>query len=417
MKKNFVVIACLLLSFTLCCSALAQTPAAVVSGADTVTIARKEYEELKKQNEELKKYALVEEVRQYVSQYYYEKPDEQKMLDGAVNGLLSGLGDSYSFYYPEKAWNELWEDDKGEYAGIGVQMLGDYDTAAVTVTRVFRDTPAEKAGIKKGDVFYKVEDIEVTTATMQDAVKKMRGKPGETVHAEMYRGGDILKFDVVKADVKVNWIDYKILAGGVGYIMLYDFSGDCADTFAKALKEMTAAGIKSLIVDLRDNPGGWVESGVRIADLFLDKQMLFYTEDRAGKQEKTFTTDGKSDLPLVLLVNGNSASTSEIVSAAMKDYGRATIVGTKTFGKGIIQYVLGLSDKKSGFQFTMAQYFSPKGNKVHKEGVTPDIEVKMPADKKDTLFEFASLDDPQLKAAYDKALQLAAPAVKPAAVR
>ena len=366
------------------------------SGEDTVTIPREEYERLKK-------YALLDEVKNYVDTYFYQKPEEQKLMDGAIQGLLSGLGDAYSFYYPEEAWNKMQEEDEGKYAGIGVQMLGDYETGAVTITRVFRNTPAEAAGIKKGDVFMTVEDIQVVTATMQDAVDLMRGKPGEKVHIEVVRQGEVLPFDLVKAEITVNRVEYGMLDDKVGCITLFEFAGGSAEAFTDAYRELKGKGMKSLIIDLRDNPGGWVDDGVKIADLFLDKVLLYYAEDRAGVQEKFYTTNGRDDMPLTILVNENSASSSEIVTAAMKDYKRAAVVGAKTFGKGIIQYVIPLSDNKSGFQFTYAQYFSPLGNKVHREGVTPDIEVEMPEELKSHYFDFGSLEDPQLARAYEEA--------------
>lgn len=366
---------------------------------DMVTIPRAEYERLKQ-------YALLDEVRQNIEAYYYQAPDEQKMMDGAIQGLLSGLGDSYTFYYPKEAWKKLWEDNQGKYAGIGVMMQGKLDSS-VMIVRVFRNTPAEAAGLKKGDIILKVGDnIEVNTTTMQDAVNYMRGKPGEKAHIEVFRNGETLKFELIKAEITVNRLESKMLDNKVGYIALYEFEGDCAPAFKKAYEELKNSGMTSLIIDLRDNGGGWVESGVSIADMFLDKQLLYYTEDRNGNQEKTFTSDGKETLPLVILVNENSASTSEIFSAAMKDYHRATLVGTKTFGKGIIQYVIGLSDKESGYQFTCAQYFSPLGHKVHKEGIVPDVEVKMPDELKSHFFETGDLTDPQLKEAYQQVLKL-----------
>ena len=379
-------------------SAFAQQGSRVVYGTnDTVTISRSEYEALQK-------YKLLEEVRSYVQTYYYKEPDNQAMLDGAIQGLLSGLKDAYSFYYPEEAWKKLWEEDEGKYAGIGVQMLGDWRNSAVTIVRVFRNTPAEEAGLRKGDVFYKVEDLEVTTATMQDAVNIMRGIPGETVHVEVLRNGETLPFDIKKAEITVNRVEYMMLEKNVGYIAAYEFAGDMDTAFERAFKELTAKGAKGLIIDLRDNPGGWVEHSVHIADLFLDKGLLFYSEDRAGNQDKVYTKDGKSDIPLVILVNKNSASASEIFSAAMKDYERATIVGTTTFGKGVIQYVTALSDGKSGFQFTSAQYFSAKGNKVHEVGVEPDVVAEMP-EEESHYFQFGDMADPQLKVAYDEMLK------------
>ena len=366
---------------------------------ETVTISKEEYERLKQ-------YERLDEVKQYVEAYFYEEPKDESMMDGAIQGLLSGLGDAYSFYYPKEAWAKMKEDDSGKYAGIGVMMLGNYKDGSVTIVRVFKNTPAERAGLKKGDVFYMVEDVQVTTATMQDAVDIMRGVPGEKVHIEIVRNGEVMPFDLIKANITVNRAEHKLIDDKVGYIILFEFAGGSAEAFTTAFEALKAQGMAGLIIDLRDNPGGWVDDGVKIADLFLDRALLYYAEDRAGSQEKFYTTDGKDDLPLVVLVNENSASSSEIVTAALKDYDRAIVVGEQTFGKGIIQYVIPLSDNKSGFQFTYAQYFSPLGNKVHKEGVTPHILSEMPEELKSVFFDFGSLEDPQLAQAYEEMKKL-----------
>ncbi len=402
MNKRRIATLCLLIALAVTATtlhAVGQSPVTVPLNRDTVTITRQEYERLKQ-------YEILNEVRSYIDQYYLHEPDEQAMIDGAVNGLLSGLGDPYTFYYPQDAWKKLWEEDEGKYAGIGVQMLGDYRDSSVTVTRVFKNTPAEEAGILKGDIFYMVEDLAVSTQTMSEAVDMMRGVPGEKVHVELLRNGEVVKFDLIKAEIIVNRVESKMLEGNVGLITLYDFAGNVSPAFAEAMNTLINEGAKSLLIDLRDNPGGWVDDGVAIADLFLDREVLYYTEKRGGARNYAYTTEGKSDIPLVVLINEHSASTSEIFTAAMKDYKRAVLVGTKTFGKGITQQVVGLSDGVSGFQFTNAQYFSPNGNQVHEVGVTPDVEVAMPEDLVNTFFAFGDLNDPQLKAAYEEALKL-----------
>lgn len=371
---------------------------ALAARNETVTIPKDEYERLKR-------YELLEEVRQYVDAFFYMEPDEQKMMDGAIQGLLSGLEDIYSFYYTEEAWAKMQEDDSGKYAGIGVQMLGDYNTGAVTITRVFRNTPAEAAGLKKGDVFYMVEELEVTATTMNDAVDIMRGVPGEKVHIEIVRNGEIMPFDLIKANIVVNRVEYKMIDNKVGYIILYEFAGGSKEAFQEAFDALKKEGMQHLIFDLRDNPGGWVGDAEQIAEMFLDKKLVYYTQDRFDRKKEYITKPGADNMPLTILVNENSASASEILSAAMQDNERADIMGVKTFGKGVIQFVVPLSDNKSGFQFTTAQYFSPLGHKVHKEGITPDVIVEMPEEQKDVLFDTADLADPQLAAAYEHVLK------------
>ena len=277
--------------------------------------------------------------------YFYEEPKEQDMLDGAIQGLLAGLGDSYSFYYPQEAWNKMQEDDSGKYAGIGVMMLGNYKDRSVTIVRVFKDTPAERAGLKKGDVFYKVEDVVVSTATMHEAVDIMRGKPGEKVNIEIIRNDETLPFELVKANITVNRADYKMIDDKVGYLILYEFAGGSKEAFKEGYEALKAQGMQHLIFDLRDNPGGWVGDAEAIGNMLMDKKLLYYTMDRFERRKEYVTTQGAETMPITVLVNDHSASASEILAGALKENKRAQIVGEQTFGKGVIQYVVPLSDE------------------------------------------------------------------------
>lgn len=365
---------------------------------DTVTIPKEEYERLSR-------YAEMDQILQYIEYWYYEEPDVDALIENATRGLLYGLEDPYSFYYNEQEWTDLWADDEGEYAGIGLYLLGSYVDYTVTVTRVFKNTPAADAGIRKGDLLIRVEDIAVDAYTMQDAVNVMRGRVGEEVEVEVMRGGESLTFRIPRAIIHVNRIEECMLDDQVGYIALYEFAGESQQEFADALARLKAQGAKSLIVDLRDNGGGWVDAAVDIADLFMDDQLLVYSQDRYGDREEYKTKPGADDIPVTFLVNGNSASASEILSGGMQDVGRAKVVGTLTFGKGIIQTVIGLDNDTKGFQMTYAQYFLPSGTAVHKVGITPDVEAEMPEELASAYFELGDMNDPQLKIAYDVALQ------------
>ncbi|MDO5325683.1 MAG: S41 family peptidase [Clostridia bacterium] len=365
----------------------------------TVTISQEEYDRLSR-------FSKLDTILQYVEAWYYEEPDEDALIENATRGLLYGLGDPYSFYYNEDEWKEMWEDDEGEYAGVGMELLGNALDYSVTITRVFRDTPAERAGIRKGDILVRVEDIEVDFYSMQNAVNVMRGTVNEIVEIEVLRGGEYLTFQVPRAIIHINRVEYTMLEDQVGYILLYQFAGESEKEFAEALNALKAQGAKSLIVDLRDNGGGWVQAAVDIADLFLDDGLLMYSEDRYGTREEYPMKAGSDDIPLVFLVNGNSASASEILSGGMHDRGRATVVGTQSYGKGIMQVVIDLDDNKDGFQMTYAQYFLPSGEKVHKIGITPDIISEMPEELESTLFALGDLNDPQLKDAWEAAKNL-----------
>ena len=368
-----------------------DAPAPVVSG-DTVTISKEEYERYKQ-------FDTLLELMELVDYGYFEEYDVQDMLDGAANGLLVGLGDPYTFYYPPEEYAKLWEEDEGEYAGVGIQISTSYLTGLCTISRVFDNGPAREAGVLKGDILYKVEDLYVNSATVNDAVDIMRGTPGTKVHVVFLRGTEEIAFDLVRAQITVNRIESSMLTDDVGYIYLYEFAGDCAAEFEAAVKKLKLQGAKGLIIDLRDNPGGWVEDAEKIGDIFLDKGTLCYLQYNDGSREYYRTKDGKTAMDLVILMNENSASSSEILAGALKDRADATIVGVQSYGKGIVQTVVGLDDG-AGMQMTVAQYYTPNGNAVHKVGITPDVEIHLP-DGDVGMYEFGDLADVQLAKALE----------------
>ena len=402
-QKRFRLM-CLALMVSLMLTGCALLPTtvsdAVLGTDDTVTISRSEYERLQR-------YAELDEIWQIVETYYYQEPDEESMLDGAEMGLLYGLGDPYTYYYTPEQYAQLWADDEGEYAGIGIQIMGDYITGLCTISRVFLDSPALDAGLRKGDILTRVEDVDVVATTLQDAVNIMRGEPGTPVNVQVQRGDQLLDFVVDRAVVHVNWVNSCMLEGNVGYISLYEFSGDCSPSFAVHLDNLMNEGARSLIIDLRDNPGGWVDDAQKVADMFLAEGNVASLVYRDGTTELyTTTTDGKENpIPLVVLVNEYSASASEILAGALQDRGRATIVGTQTFGKGVVQYVLPVGTRGAGMQITVAQYYTPNGNEVHKVGITPDIEATLP-EGDTTMYDIGDLSDVQLKKAHEIALSL-----------
>lgn len=363
---------------------------------NTVTISQEEYDRLSR-------YKQMDEILQYVEDWYYQEPDVDKLIETATKYMLYGLDDPYTFYYNEAEWTQMWEDDEGKYGGIGIQMQGNTEDNSVTITRVFRDTPAERAGVKKGDRLVRVEDLEVDFYSMQSAVNIMRGTLDESVEIEVLRGKEYLTFQITRAMIQVNYVDYTMLEDQVGYIALYDFAGECEKEFTAALNALNAQGAKALVVDLRDNPGGWVDAAQSIGDLFLEDGILVYSENRYGTRDELTMTAGKDDIPLVILVNGNSASSSEILSGGLQDRGRATLVGTQTYGKGILQWVIPLNDNKEGFQMTFAQYYLSSGTKVHKVGITPDIICEMSEELLNENIPLGDMSDPQLKTAWETA--------------
>lgn len=404
MKKKLTLVLCLLLitCMTASCaylpfagySDMLNTGSTAVTDGDTVTLSREEYERYQKFDKLLSMMEMAEV-------NFYQEVDEDAMLEGAAAGLLSALGDPYTFYYTPEAYAELWEDDEGEYAGVGIQITASYLTGICTVSRVFDNGPAKEAGVHKGDVLYKVgDDMFVDAYNLSDAVNIMRGTPGTNVDVTFLRNGEEITFTLTRQQVQVNRIDSMMLAEDVGYIYLYEFAGDCAEKFASALDTLIEQGAEGIIIDLRDNPGGWVDDARSIGDLFLDKGTLCYLEYKDGQREYYTTTDGKKDVKLVVLVNENSASASEILSGALQDRADASIVGVQTYGKGIVQAVIPLSDDNSGMQMTIAQYYTPNGNAVHKIGITPNVTAELPEDD-NGMYDFGDLSDPQLAKALE----------------
>ncbi len=382
------------------CSLLPTSVSDAVTGGDgdTVTISRAEYERFQQ-------YQELDELRRIVEQYYYLEPDQQAMLDGAEMGLLYGVNDPYTYFYTPEQYSRMWEEDEGEYAGIGIQIMADYTTGLCTISRVFLDSPALEVGVRKGDVLTRVEDLDVQAANLQEAVDIMRGETGKPVNIQVQRGDQVLDFVVAREVVHVNWVNSCMLENGIGYISLYEFSGDCSSAFQVQLDALLEKGAKALVIDLRDNPGGWVDDAVKVADIFLPEGTVASLQYRDGTTEYYTTSEGALDIPLVVLVNENSASASEILAGAFQDYQRATIVGVKTYGKGVVQYVLPVGTRGAGMQLTVAQYYTPNGKEVHKIGITPDIISEMP-EGDTTMYQLGDMADAQLQKAYDVALGL-----------
>ena len=416
MKKRIIAALMVLAAVTILAATAQATGFYDFSKQNKITVTQAEYDRLLEIADEYerlsKQYKKLELMTQAVQAYYWQEPDIDSMMENAASGLMYGLEDPYTFYYSPEAWKEMQDDDIGEYGGIGIQMLGNPEDYSVTITRVFMDTPAEKAGVRKGDQLVRVEDVEVNAYTMQDAVNIMRGQVGGMVEIEVKRGGEYLTFTMERAQIHVNRIAFTMLEDQIGYIAMYEFAGESDKEFRNAYDALKQQGAKALIVDLRDNGGGWVNHAVGIADIFVDQGVLVYYQYREeGDRENLYTTRGKDDIPLLFLVNGNTASSSEILAGSLQALGRATVVGTKTFGKGIVQSVIAAEDydpsltdeEKWGFQLTVAQYFLANDTPVHGVGITPDIISEMPEELESVYFQLGDRADPQLEDAWQAA--------------
>ena len=355
------------------------------SVSDTVTISREEYDKYRQFSEMF-------EIYDFAKNYFYQEPDTDKMTEYAIRGLMSGLDDPYSFYYNPKEYEELWEDDEGNYVGIGVLIQSNMDTQKCTIVRVFKGGPAEAAGVQRGDILYKVgDDLFVNANNLQEAVDIMRGVPDTDVDVTFIRGDEEITYTITRKEVNVNQVESRMIDDSVGYIALYQFAGQCEKEFENDLNKLISQGAKGVIIDLRDNTGGWVDQARYIADLFMDKGELCYLKYRDDEDHTEYLTkDGKVDVKLVILINENTASSSEILTGALRDCAGAVTVGVKSFGKGIIQGVYQVGNKGAGYQMTIAQYYTPNGSAVHKIGITPDFEVSLP-EGDNGMYEFADL--------------------------
>lgn len=324
----------------------------------------------------------IETLQSIIEKYYLNEYSKEEMQDGLYKGLLDSLGDPYSVYYTEKEYSEMTEDSEGVFEGIGAYLSQDPETMVVTVTRPIPDSPAEKAGILAGDIIVEVDEENVEGDDLNITVAKIRGKAGTKVKIGVKREGrdGVIRFDIVRASVESMTVDSKMLDDSIGYIQISEFDDITYNQFLKAFNELKREEMRGLILDLRDNPGGSVQTCVEIADELLPEGLIVYTEEKDGDKDE-YTSSGETfyDGPLVLLVNGNSASAAEILTGAVKDYGIGTILGTKTFGKGIVQRILPLGDG-TGVKVTIAYYYTPNGISIHEVGIDPDEELELDVD-------------------------------------
>ena len=340
------------------------------NASETVTISREEYERY------LERYSKLETLIELTERYYYEDVDVDEMLDMAAMGLMAGVGDVYTIYYSKEDMEAFNEETTGQYAGIGLQLLADTTDYMITVTRVFKGSPAEAAGMRSGDKIVYVNDVYYTAQEMDAAVNVMRGTPGETVKVTVLRDLEQIDFEVMREVIDINYVEYEILNDNIGYVMVYDFLGNACEGFTEAIEAFRAADVSGMIIDLRNNGGGLVDACVEMADLILPEGVVVSTRDKAGETEEYTISGDYFDVPMVVLVNGYTASASEILAGAIRDYGAGTLLGTQTFGKGVVQGVINLIDG-TGVKITMAQYFTPNGEYIHGVGLAPDVELEL----------------------------------------
>ena len=318
-----------------------------------------------------------------IDRYYIGDVDETDLSEGVYKGYIEGLGDPYSVYYDEEETKQMSESLSGEFGGVGALMSQDRETGVITVLQVYDGSPAQEAGMRDGDTLYMVEGEEVTGEDLSDVVSKVKGEKGTQVTLTVLRAdtGDEEELTITRDTIEAQTVSCEMKEGNVGYIRITEFDTVTYEQYKEALEDLEDQGMERLIVDLRSNPGGNLDTVCDILDLMLPEGLIVYTEDKNGEREE-YTSDEENqfDKPLVVMMNGYSASASEIFAGAIQDYGLGQIVGTQSYGKGVVQSVFDLQDGTS-VKLTIAEYFTPNGRSIDGEGITPDVEVEYQYDE------------------------------------
>jgi len=376
-KKKVITISIILLIITNIIT-FGLTNGLTIQTGSRVIIPKKEYNELYTTYKDSAKVLLVENM---LKEEYLGDVDNDKLVEGQLKGIVQSLGDPYSQYLTAEEYKIFAEETSGSFGGIGVIVTPGEDSL-ITVVAPIEDTPGERAGLKTGDKITKVDGVEYTAETMDQAVKEMKGEPNTKVILTIMRRGkdgieDVKDIEITREIIKLVTVKSNIVDDNIGYINITSFDELTYGDFKKDLEQLEESNVEGLIVDLRNNPGGLLNITADIADEFLGEGTIVYTETKDGERQYYESKKSHTELPLVVLVNDGSASASEIFAGAMRDHGRGELIGTKTFGKGVVQNIKPLNDG-SALKLTISEYFTPNGHNIHKKGIEPDILVELP---------------------------------------
>ena len=325
----------------------------------------------------------IAELKKLIDENYLHDVDEEELQEGIYKGYISGLDDPYSVYYDEEETKSFYETTEGEYDGIGAVLSQNMDTGIITLVQIYDDSPAMKAGLQDEDILYKVDKEEVTGEDLTEVVSHIKGEKGTTVDITVLRGeeNEEVTVTVTRDTIQAQTVEYRMLEDNLGYIAVSEFDSVTYDQYQQALEDLQNQGMQGLIVDLRNNPGGNLSTVCDMLDLMLPEGLIVYTEDKdRNRQEMTSDGEHQFNLPMTVLMNGNSASASEIYAGAIQDYGLGKIVGTQSYGKGVVQQIFDLKDGTC-VKLTIAEYFTPNGRNINGEGITPDVEVEYEKDE------------------------------------
>lgn len=310
-----------------------------------------------------------------IDQYYYKDEISREDLEnGIYQGLMDAVGDPYTSYFSAEDFNTFMEQTTGAYYGIGAYVAQDIERNYPKINSPIPGSPAEEAGLRPNDIIYEVDGVSTYGMDLDKVVSLIKGEEGTSVNINIYRDGEYMDVKVERRQVKIPTVEQEMMEDGMAYIRIIEFDDVTPGQFEEALQTSRNEGMKGLVLDLRGNPGGSVNAVVDVARMLLPEGLVVYTEDKYGKREE-YRCDGSHEfeLPLVVLVDGNSASASELLSGAIQDYKKGTLVGTTTFGKGIVQQLLTLRDG-SAIKITVSSYYTPKGRNIHGTGIEPDVE-------------------------------------------
>ncbi len=335
----------------------------------------------------------------YINKYFLDEINEETMADSIYKGLINGLGDEYAAYYTKKEYEAILESSDGTYCGIGAYLTEDQKAGTVTIVKPMKESPAEKAGIQAGDIIYAVDGKKVSGMEISQVQALVKGEPGTKVKMTLLRGKKHVDVSVIRAKIEEDTVAYQMLDNSIGYIQVASFEQVTSKQFNEAVDTLEKKGEKGLIIDLRNNGGGLLDTAVSMLDRMLPEGVVVYSKDKQGnRQEYMAKNPDKFDKPLAILVNEYSASASEVFSGALQEKGTGKLVGTQTFGKGIVQGIFGLSDG-SAVKMTTAKYYTPGGRNIHGKGLEPDIKVKL-SEKAVKLPNSGKKVDTQLKKAW-----------------
>ncbi len=352
-------------------------------------------------DEDMQKYKRVEEAYQFIGEHYIGEIDEDTMIEGAIKGLVNASGDKYATYFTAEEAQQFYKENEGEYGGIGVVVNIDQEKNILTVTQVYRDTPAEKAGFMPGDIIYKVDGEDVIGLEANEVVDMVKGEEGTEVVVTVLRDNEEIDMPMTRAIIIAERAEWHMVEGNIGYIKLVEFNGNCGDLFHQAVDELMEDGMEGLILDLRYNPGGDKGIVVDIADTLLPKGTIITLIDNKGNRQIDNSDAKYLGLPLVVLVNEHSASASELLSGAIQDYdGIGVIIGETTYGKGVAQSFNPYQDGAL-LRYTSSKYLTPSGRCPQDVGIIPDIEVVLNEEVKDDYNLLLSDKDNQMQKAIE----------------